>query len=93
MSVDDVVVEPAAFHRLVNAKKAWTDLLNITTFFITMGMAALMFSTSLDMYVIAMDIFKQHAFALASAILLFCFMFACWFLVPQFYKLSSGRQV
>ncbi|MBY0547734.1 MAG: hypothetical protein K2W95_10595 [Candidatus Obscuribacterales bacterium] len=60
-----LLLSPAAFHRLVNAKKAWTDLLDITTFL------------------------HNHGHGLTSSVMLFFFMFSCWFLVPQFYRLST----
>lgn len=88
-----LLLSPAAFHRLVDARKMWDDLLHVTSFFITVGMVPIAFAVAADVFVIAMAIFRDFTFSLVSSLLQFAFMMFAWFVLPELYKLSGRSQV
>ena len=83
-----LLLSPAAYHRIINPRVIWEDLLQVSSIYITAGMVPLMLSLCLDTYIIAYMIFGHVLTSASSAFVLLAVMCVFWFVIPLASKKS-----
>jgi hypothetical protein len=76
------VMAPAAFHRI--AERGWVSrrLINLTSNFLTVGMAVLMFALSIEVGLVVAIVLGSTPLGTVIGSTLFIILGVCWFLLP-----------
>ena len=77
-----LLLTPAAYHRIAHGGKVSIHMVRMSSRFISAGMAPLMLSLALDIYVVCLAALDDARIAIVAAVLAFAVFCWFWFLFP-----------